>query len=54
MESTNSAWDSVYYTTYLKVTIVCRYIFLRFWLKTLFVSTKFYDLYAEMVQVGKF
>ncbi len=33
-----------------KVTIVRRYIFLRFWLKTHFVSTKFCDLYAEMVQ----
>ena len=35
---------------YLKVTIICRYIFLRFWLKTPFASTKFCDLYAEMVQ----
>ena len=36
--------------TYLKVTIIYRYIFLRFWLKTPFASTKFCDLYAEMVQ----
>ncbi len=36
--------------SYLKVTIICRYIFLRFWLKTRFASTKFCDLYAEMVQ----
>ena len=35
---------------YLKVTIICRYIFLRFGLKTRFASTKFCDLYAEMVQ----
>ena len=35
---------------YLKVTIICRYIFLRFWLITPFASTKFYDFYAEMVQ----
>ena len=33
---------------YLKVTIICRYM--RFWLKTPFASTKFCDLYAEMVQ----
>ena len=36
--------------SYLKVTIICRYIFLRFQLKTLFASTKFCNLYAEMVQ----
>ncbi len=35
---------------YLKVTIICRYIFLRFWLRTHFASIKFCDLYAEMVQ----
>ena len=35
---------------YLKVTIICRYIFLRFWLKTPFASTKFCDFYAELVQ----
>ena len=35
---------------YLKVTIVCRYIFQRFCSKTRFASTKFCDLYAEMVQ----
>ena len=35
---------------YLKVTIICRYIFLRFWLETPFVSTKFCDLNVEMVQ----
>ena len=35
---------------YLKVTIIYRYIFLWFWLKTHFVSTKFCNLYAEMVQ----
>ena len=34
----------------LKVTIICRYIFLRFELKTRFVSTKFCNFYAEMVQ----
>jgi hypothetical protein len=33
-----------------KVTIVCRYIFLRFWLKARFASTKFCCLYSEMVQ----
>ena len=32
---------------YLKVIIICRYIFLRFWLKTRF---EFWNLYAEMVQ----
>jgi hypothetical protein len=32
------------------VTIICRYIFLRFWLRARFASTKFCDLYAEMVQ----
>ena len=37
-------------TGYLKVTIIRRYIFLRFWLKTPFASTKFCDLYTEMVQ----
>ena len=36
--------------TYLKVTIICRYIFLRFWLDTPFASTKFCDLNTEMVQ----
>ena len=35
---------------YLKVTIICRYIFLWFWFKTRFASTKFCDLYTEMVQ----
>ena len=35
---------------YLKVTIICRYIFLRFWPKTCFAGTKFCDLYVEMVQ----
>ena len=35
---------------YLKVTIICRYIFLRFGLKTRFASIKFCDLYADMVQ----
>ena len=35
---------------YLKVTIICRYIFLRFGLETPFASTKFCDLNAEMVQ----
>ena len=34
---------------YLKVTIICRYIFLRFWLGLL-ANIKFRDLYAEMVQ----
>ena len=32
------------------MTIICRYIFLRFWLETPFASTKFCDLNAEMVQ----
>jgi hypothetical protein len=32
------------------VTIICRYIFLRFRLKIHFASTKFCDLYVEMVQ----
>ena len=36
---------------YLKVTITCGYIFLRFRLKTPFASAKFCDLYAEMVQI---
>jgi hypothetical protein len=35
---------------YLRVTIIYRYIFLRFWLETRFASTKFCDLYAKMVQ----
>ena len=35
---------------YLKVTIVCKYIFLRFWLKTPFASAKFCDLYVDVVQ----
>ncbi len=42
--------SSVGLVYYLKVTIICRYIFLRFWLKTYSVSTKFCDLYVEMVQ----
>ena len=36
--------------SYLKVTIICRYIFLRFLVKTPFASTKFCNSYAEMVQ----
>ena len=32
----------------LRCTIICRYIFLRFWLKNTFC--KYYDLYVEMVQ----
>ena len=40
-------WYSV---AYLKVTIIYRCIFLRSWFKTCFVSTKFCDLYAEVVQ----
>ena len=40
--------DFAYY--YLKVTIICRYIFLQFWLETPFASTKFCDLNVEMVQ----
>ncbi len=39
-----------YLHTIPKVTIICKYIFLRFWLKTHFASTKFCNLYAEMVQ----
>ena len=35
---------------YLKVTIIYKCIFLRFWFKTHFASTKFCDLYVEMVQ----
>ena len=35
------------------MTIVCRYIFLRFCPETGFASTKFCDLYAEMVQGQK-
>ena len=35
---------------YPKVTIICRYIFLQFQFKTCFASTKFCDLYVEMVQ----
>ena len=34
---------------YLKVTIICRYIFLRIWLEWQFASTKFCNLYVEMV-----
>ena len=35
---------------YLKATIIiCRYIFLRFWLEQCFMSTNFCDLYVEMV-----
>jgi hypothetical protein len=33
-----------------KVSIICGYIFLQFWLKTHFASTEFCDLYTEMVQ----
>jgi hypothetical protein len=42
--------DMIKSSIYLKVTSICRYIFLRFWLKTQFASTKFCDLYVEMVQ----
>jgi hypothetical protein len=35
---------------YLRVITICRYIFLRFWLKMCFASTKCCNLYAEMVQ----
>ena len=35
---------------YLRVTIIYRYTFLRFWLKMRFLSTKFSDLYTIMVQ----
>ena len=35
---------------YLKVTIICRYIFLRIELKWRFVRTKICDLYAELVR----
>ena len=35
---------------YLRVTITCSYIYLQFWLKTRFVSTKICNLYEEMVQ----
>ncbi len=38
---------NVYHCVYVKVKIICRYIFLRFWLRMRFASTK---LYAEMVQ----
>ena len=41
---------STIHAFYLKVTIICRYIFLRFGLETPFASTKFCDLNAEMVQ----
>ena len=34
-------------TVYLR--IICRYIFLKFWLKTQFMSTKFCDLFVKMV-----
>ena len=36
---------------YLKVTIICRYIFLQFGLKSRFVSTKFCYLYTEVIMV---
>ena len=35
---------------YLKVTVICRYIFLQIWFKASFASTNICDLYAEMVQ----
>ena len=35
---------------YLEVIIICRYIFLPFWLTACFVHTNFCDLYAKMVQ----
>ena len=41
------AYSDLYY---LKVTIICRYIFLRIGFKASFASTNICDLYAEMVQ----
>ena len=38
----------------LKVTIICRYIFLWFWLKGQFACTKFCDLCADMVKGRQF
>ena len=35
---------------YLKVTIICRYIFLRIQFKASFVRTNICNLYVEMVQ----
>ena len=46
LESTPLGWANAY----LRVTIICRYIFLWFWVKTQFASTKFWNLYAKMVQ----
>ncbi len=36
---------------YLKVTIICMYIFLQFWLETQFVNTKFCYLYMYLKMV---
>ena len=36
--------------TYLKVTIICRYIFLQIWFKASFASANICDLNGEMVQ----
>ena len=38
------------YKKYFKVKIICRYIFLRFWLIAPFASTNFCDLHKKMVQ----
>ena len=37
-------------TICLRVIIICRYVLLRFWLKTHFTSTKFCDTYEELLQ----
>ena len=34
---------------YLRVAIICRYIFLQVWLEICFVSTKICNLYEEIV-----
>ena len=39
---------------YLKVIIICRYIFLRFWLKGQFARTKFYDFCMDVVKGRQF
>ena len=41
------------FISYLKVKIICRYIFLRFWFISHFVSTQFCNFYVEMVQGGQ-
>ena len=40
----------VLYYVYLRVTIICRYIFLQFWSKVHFACTNICNLYVDMVK----